>query len=202
MGTMESVRIRVAQFPVGQPFSIRECMRCGSRAAVDQALGRLVKAGRLSRPARGVYVRPKLNPLVGEVPPDPFEVAGVIAGQYGGIVQVHGAEAARRLGLGTQVPVRPVFQTSGPGHRFNIGQMEVTMRHTSPRKLALAGSMAGVALAALWHLGRERVTPGTIEHVRKRLAPEEFARLRAAAEIMPGWMLDAFAAHEGNLTDE
>ncbi|NCB32025.1 MAG: hypothetical protein EOM66_11540 [Clostridia bacterium] len=202
MGTMEMVRNRVAQFPAGKPFSIKECMQCGKRAAVDQAFARLVRTGLLSRPARGVYVRPKTHPLAGELPPDPFEVAGVIAGQYGGIVQVHGAEAARRLGFSTQVPVRPIFQTNGPGRRFRIGQMEITLRHVSPRKLALTGSMAGVALAALWHLGRERVTPGTIEQVRKRLVPAEFEKLRSAAGVMPGWMLDAFAAHEGKLTDE
>ena len=30
------------------------------------------------------------------------------------IVQVYGAEAARRLELTTQVPTQPVFSTSGP----------------------------------------------------------------------------------------
>jgi hypothetical protein len=124
-------------------------------------------------------------------------VAAAIAEEFGGVVQVHGAEAARRLGFNTQVPARPIFLTSGPNRRFHLGQMEVTLKHVSPRKLALAGSMAGVALTALWYLGKDNVSPQTIERVRTRLAPEEFEALRTATQIMPGWMRDAFVGHEG-----
>lgn len=171
-------------------------MAYGNRAAVDQALARLVKAGILSRPARGVYVRSKKDPFIGDVPPEPMKVAEALAKEFGGAVQVHGAEAARRLGFSTQVPAQPIYYTSGPNRRFHLGRVEVTLKHVSPRKLTLAGRMAGVALTALWYLGKDVVTPQTIEHVRARLAPEEFEILRAASHAMPGWMHDAFIAHE------
>ncbi len=199
MGTTEMVREKAQQLPLGHPVSAKTFATYGSRAAVDQALSRLVKDGVLSRPTRGVYLRPRTSPHIGEVPAEPMKVAEAIAAEFGGVVQIHGAEAARRLGFSTQVPARPIFYTSGPNRRFYLGQMEVTLKHVSARKLALAGSMAGVALTALWYLGKDNVSPETIERVRARLAPEEFEALRTATQVMPGWMRDAFADHEGKV---
>ena len=198
MGIAEKVREKAEQLPLGHPVSVNAFMSCGNRAAVDQALTRLVKAGILSRPARGIYVRPRRNSYIGEVPPEPISVAEAIAQGFGGMVQIHGAEAARRLGFSTQVPARPVFYTSGPNRRFHLGQMEVTLKHVCPRKLALAGRPAGTAFTALWYLGKNSVTPDTIEQIRARLAPEEFEALRMATPSMPGWMRNAFVGHEAS----
>jgi hypothetical protein len=137
-----------------------------------------------------------MNPYIGEVPPEPEQVAQVITKESGGVIQIHGAEAARRLGFSTQVPARPIFYTSGPNRHFQLGAMEVTLKHVSIRKLALAGSMAGVAFTALWYLGKDVVTPETIEHVRKRLSPEEFESLRTEKRSMPGWMQNVFIRYE------
>lgn len=199
MSVSEQIRGKAERLPLGQPVTFKEFMGFGSRAAVDQALSRLVRAGVLSRPARGIYVRPKRSPFVGEVPPEPAKMAEAIAQASGAVVQIHGAEAARRLGFSTQVPARPIFYTNGPNRRFRLGGMEVTLKHVSPRKLALAGRMAGVALTALWYLGKNSVTPLTIEQVRRRLSAEEFEALRKATKIMPGWMHDAFLRHENEM---
>jgi hypothetical protein len=43
----------------------------GSRAAVDQALSRLSKAGKIRRISRGVYDVPKNHPTLGPLSPDP-----------------------------------------------------------------------------------------------------------------------------------
>ncbi|MFA6242718.1 MAG: DUF6088 family protein [Candidatus Hydrogenedentales bacterium] len=197
MSTTESIREKVLQYPLGHPIMLREFLAYGGRAAVDQALARLVRVGILTRPARGVYTRPKRNPYVGEVFPEPMKVAEAIARETGSAVQVHGAEAARRMGFTTQVPNRPIFYTSGPNRRFRLGEMEVVLKHVSPRKLALAGRPAGVALTALWYLGKDAVDAKTIEHVHAQLTPEEFTALMSVSFLMPGWMHDAFMRHGG-----
>ena len=196
MRTTEKIRERIEQLKLGQAVTIQEFLGYGSRAAVDQALSRFVKRGLLSRPTRGVYLRPKTNPYVGEVPPEPFAIAREIVDKQGEVVQVHGAEAARRLGFSTQVPTKPVFITSGPSRRFRIGKLEVTLKHTSRRKLALAGSPAGLALTALWYLGKKAVTSATIERIRSKLTRPEFESLRSEISAMPGWMHDAFIEYE------
>ncbi len=68
-----------------------------------------VKQGEIARVSRGVFVRPKKSRYVGEVMPEPSKVAQAIANAHGETIQVQGAEAARLLGLTTQMPLQPVF---------------------------------------------------------------------------------------------
>jgi len=108
---------------------------------------------------------------------------------------VHGAEAARRLELTTQVPTQPVFSTSGPSKRIRLGSMEIRLQHVCQRKLLHAGRPAGLALAALWYLGKSEVTAATIEKIRRKLSPAEFKVLKSATSSMPAWMSDALYRH-------
>ncbi|HPO11929.1 MAG TPA: DUF6088 family protein [Candidatus Hydrogenedentes bacterium] len=190
--TIKKIREYIEALPLGQPVTSQEFMEFGSRAAIDQALARLVKAGTLSRVTRGVYIRPKKSPYAGEVPPEPIKVAEAIAAETGSVIQIHGAEAARRMGLSTQVPTRPIFYTSGSSRRFNLGQMQVLLKHVCPRKLALYGRPAGIALTALWYLGKTVVTVETIEHIGSKLPRSEFEVLCSSTRSMPGWMHDVF----------
>jgi len=201
ISTAQVIGNAVQGIPLGEPFTTRRLLSLGNRATVDQTLARLVKAGVLARPARGVYVRPKRSPYVGEVPPEPLKVAETIAQELGAVVQVHGAEAARRMGLTTQVPAKPVFYTSGPSRRFRLGRMEVILKHVSPRKLFLAGYPAGIALTALWYLGKQAVTLATIAMIRSALSAEEYERLRSAMAMMPDWMRTVFAKYEQETSD-
>ena len=169
-------------------------MKYGSRASVDQALSRLVKEGTLSRIGRGLYMRPKKNPYVGEVPPRIIEVAKAKAMRA--TVQVNGAEAARRLGLSTQVPTKTVFLTNGPSKHFNVGELEITLKHVASRKLLLAGQPAGLAISAFWYLGKNELSAEIVEKVREVLPPEEFSALRNELPSMPIWMQNVFLENE------
>jgi hypothetical protein len=194
--TAQLIKNSIEARPLGEPFTSAELLEHGTRVAVDHALSRYVKTGLIARVARGVFVRPKTNRFIGQVLPGPEAVARVVAHQTGAKVQVNGAEAAAELQLSTQHSVRPVFHTTGPTRRFRMGALEVTLKHVSPRKLALAGRPAGTALAALWYLGRHQVTEAVIEQVRRKLPAEEFHVLKAAVPSQPAWMAEAFRRHE------
>lgn len=196
MKIAEPIRQRVESIPLGELFTPAAFLEFGARASIDQTLSRLAKAGRIVRVARGVYVRPKESRYIGKVMPEPFKIAEAIAKATGATVQVHGAEAAHRLELSTQVPTQSVFYTSGPSRCFRVGNLEIRLRHTSPRKLALAGQPAGLALTALWYLGKRGLTESVIESIRKRLLPSEFEALKSAAPSMPAWMADALFRYE------
>lgn len=196
MKTANTIRQRIENVPLGEPFTSATFLEWSTRASVDQTLSRLAKAGRIVRVARGVYVRPKESRYIGKVMPEPFKIAEAIAKATGATVQVHGAEAAHRLELSTQVPTQSVFYTSGPSRCFRVGNLEIRLRHTSPRKLALAGQPAGLALAALWYLGKGGLTESVIESIRKKLSSSEFEMLKSAAPSMPAWMADALIRHE------
>ncbi|AEK57400.1 DUF6088 family protein [Acidithiobacillus caldus] len=196
--TKTALRIRkhIEAIPVGEPFTPTAFLGYGTRASVDQTLSRLAKAGWIERVTRGVFVRPEINRFVGKVMPEPLKVAETVAKTTGAVVQVHGAEAARRLELTTQVPTQSVFVTSGPSKRIRVGEMEIRLQHVCQRKLTLAGRPAGLALAAMWYLGKREVTPALVEKIRRKLGPSEFEMLKSATSSMPAWMSDAIFRSE------
>ena len=184
--------------PKGKPFTSERFLKHGSRGAVDRTLSRLAGRGEIQRLARGVFVRPRTSRFVGTVLPDVLEVVEAIARNNGETVQVHGAEAARRFKLSTQVPTAPVFHTSASSRTIRITNITVRMVHTSNRRrLQFAGEAAGAALSALWYLGKGNVTPETVATIEAALGPAEFQRLCSAD--MPAWMTTAFAAARDRL---
>lgn len=198
MNTANEIRKKIARIPRGVPFSSAKFLGLAERATVDQVLSRLVKSGKITRIKRGLFVRPKKSEYVGEVLPSPAEVAQAIAEASGAKIEIHGAEAARRFGLSTQVPAHPVFYTSGSSQLFYLGRLPVELKHVAPRKLLLAGRPAGRALSALRYLGKEGINSEAIEQIRQKLPPAEFRALEANQSAMPAWMADAL--HRYNAT--
>ena len=193
MSVAEAIRTDIRKLPKGRPFTTSRFAGHGSRGAVDRALSRIVEEGGIERLSRGVFVRPMKSRFVGPVLPGVAEVVRAIARDNGETIQVHGAEAARRLGLSTQAPMTPVFHTSASSRSIRIGNTTVRMVHTSNRRrLQFAGEPAGLALAALWYLGRDHATPEAVARIESAIGPEAFARLRSAD--MPAWMADALDA--------
>jgi hypothetical protein len=150
----------------------------------------------IERLKRGVFVRPKRNPYVGMVMPSVEKIVKEIAKSTGETVQVHGAEAARRLGLTTQVPTQHVFCTSGSTSRFWLGHLKVELKHVGGAKLILAGRPAGLAISALWYLGKNQVNPEVIKAIQNKLARSEYEEFKNAVPSMPAWMTDAVFRYE------
>ena len=193
MSTAQAIRTDIRKLPRGRPFTTSRFVAHGSRAAVDRALSRISREGEIERLSRGVFVRPRTSRFVGVVLPGVAEIVRAIATSNGETVQVHGAEAARRLGLSTQAPTTPVFHTSASSRPIRIGNTTVRMIHTSNRRrLQFAGETAGLALAALWYLGKDNATPAAVARIESAIGPEEFAKLRSAD--MPAWMAAALQA--------
>ncbi len=193
--TAKLIRQRIEGISLGELFTPNIFLGCGARTSVDQTLSRLVKAGAIERVTRGAYVRPEINRFVGKVMPEPIKVAETIAKTTGAIVQVHGAEAARKLELTTQAPIQTIFSTSGPSRRIQMGTLEIRLQHICQRKLALAGRPAGLALAAMWYLGKKEVTLSLIEKIQRKLSSEEFEILKSAASVMPAWMSNVMSQY-------
>ena len=120
------------------------------------------------------------------------EVVETIARNNGETIQIHGAEAARRFRLTTQVPIAPVFHTSGSSRTIRSAGTAVRLAHTANRRrLQFAGEPTGDAISALWYLGKDNVTPETVARIEAALGPAEFDKLRSAN--MPARMAKAFA---------
>lgn len=158
----------------------------GSRAAVDQALSRLVRDGQLQRAARGVYAYPKLSRRLGALTPSPDVVAGALAKSRKSRIQVSGARAANELGLSTQVPAKAVYLTDGPSKRVKIGRQEIQLRHVPSVRMAGAGTKAGMIIEALRYMGRD-LDPGAVKRLGSQLSAQDKRSLRDNAYAAPGW---------------
>lgn len=196
MSVSQSIRERIASLPAGEPFTPALFAGLGSRAAIDQSLMRLAKAGHIERIGHGLYIVPKIGRFGIKSMPAPEQVARIVAEAEGATIEVHGAEAARRLGLTTQMPIQAVFQTTGSSREIWLGKLVVRLQHVAPRKLVLAGRPAGQALSALWYLGRSQVTPNTFKQIAKKLSVDEFEALSGAKASMPAWMVEALTLYE------
>jgi hypothetical protein len=171
----------------GGVFTPRDFLDVAARAAVDQALSRLAKGGKLRRLARGLYDFPKVHPKLGPLSPAPDDVAQALARETGSRVQIAGARAANALGLSTQVPAKSIYLTDGPSRRVVLGKRVVDLRHASPKHLIAPGSPAGTVVQALRHLGPVRATD--VVHVAARqLSASDKKTLATSAVQAPAWM--------------
>jgi len=148
-----SVSTRIAQrikrLPKGKPFSIRCFAVLGTRSAVSKAIARLVNRGELERVYRGIYMRPKSGRYVARVRPGAWEVVNLIARQNRQVLQIHGANAVRKFGLSTQMPLISIYYTSGTSRSIFMGKAEVRLIHAAPMVMQHAGSEVGMAISAL-----------------------------------------------------
>jgi hypothetical protein len=160
----------------------------GGRAAVDQALKRLVEKGVLQRLDRGVYSYPKVSPKLGVLTPSLDSIAQAVAKATGSKLQVSGARAANALGLSTQVPSKSVYLTDGPSRIVRVGRQTIHIKHALPRQLQGAGTQAGVALQALRYLGPYGVDSSVVRKLGSHLDARAKRILRRSACQAPDWM--------------
>ena len=194
--TAEKILSYAARLPEGATVSAKALLHLGERAAVDQALSRLVKRGGLLRVGRGVYTCPVKNRF-GERPPAPETVIEAIARHTGEIVSASGAAAANKLGLTTQNPVKSVYLTSGPSRQLRLGEQTLELRHAPAWQLRAPTARSGDALRALAWIGpvaaKEKI--GTL---RAHLSKEEQAELSTFRASAPTWLakeLSVFATY-------
>jgi hypothetical protein len=189
----QSVSVQVAQrvkrLPKGQPFSIRRFTGFGTKNAVSKAIARLVNRGELERVYRGIYMRPKSGRYVARARPNPWTLLSLITRQKRLYLQIHGANAVRRFGLSTQMPLIPVYYTNGSNRSIFIGKAEIRLIHAAPMVMQHAGTEVGTAISALFYLGKDGVTPECIAAIQAQLKTDDFTRLMLCK--MPGWMRKA-----------
>ncbi len=83
------------------------------------------------RVCRGVYMRP-IETRFGLRAPAVEKAIDSLSALWGETIVPCGGAAANSLGLTLQIPVQPVYLTSGPGRRLYFYRLLVRLRH-APR---------------------------------------------------------------------
>ena len=193
---MPSLPKRIMEHASGLPEATPICpavlLHLGKRAAVDQALTRLARAGRLMRICQGVYMRP-VETRFGPCPPRIGKALDALSELWGETIVPCGGSAANRLGLTAQNPVREVYLTSGRSRRLRFGRVTVELRHAPRWQLAAPRRKAGDVIRALAWLGPHEVEEG-LEALLPGLSGAEVDELAAARAVMPIWMAEPISA--------
>ena len=182
----ESIVSAVKALPEGGMVSPKQFLHLASRAAVDQALARLAREGKLLRIGRGSYAV-SLEGRFGPRPPSTEAIIAAIEAGSGEIVVASGAAEANALGLTTQMPIREVFLTSGPSRVLHLGKRAVELKHGSRWKLVLGKRPAGMAIRALAWLGPDRAS-SAVGALQRQLPDEEWQAILAVRSALPSWM--------------
>lgn len=187
MSAAKKIREYILRRRCGEPFTARNLLHLASRESVDQVLSQLTRQGRLQRIRRGVYFKPMIHPMLGPMSVSTYKVIQVVAEANGEVVRSSGAETVNRLGLSTQVPVRPIYLTSGRTRKIRVGQQEVQLRHMNRRYLA-SDTLAGEVVRALRYLGRRGVSPDVVAKLDATLEEGTKRELEAMIPQLPDWM--------------
>lgn len=189
---MASVSKRIVEqtssFPEAKPICAGALLHLGNRAAVDQALSRLARSGRLMRICQGVYMRP-VETRFGPCAPSIDKALSALAELWSETIVPCGGAAAHVLGLTSQIPVRSVYLTSGPDRRMRFGNLEVELRHAPRWQLAAPRRRAGEIIRALAWLGPNEVRE-RLQTVLPTLSPGDVDELAEARATMPHWMAE------------
>ncbi len=191
-GLANRIMEHAAALPEATPLCPAALLHLGKRAAVDQALSRLARSGRLMRIFQGVYMRP-VETRFGHCAPRVGKALEALSALWGETIVPCGGSAANRLGLTAQNPIREVYLTSGPSRRLRFGALAVELRHAPRWQLAAPHRKAGGVIRALAWLGPQELED-SLGAVLPGLSEEDLEELAAARAVMPIWMAEPLSA--------
>ena len=160
----EHILAAISAAPHGAIFRATDFLPLGTRAAIDQALHRLVRDRKIARVARGVYAAHADAPAAA--------VASAV-------------EPLSSCALPLSTDGELVVPTRGRSRTLTAAGGSLRLQRMSERKLALAQSAEGRSLLALWVRGRDAIT---VHDIRRSVGQWPAGSLdRYAAEI-PEWL--------------
>jgi hypothetical protein len=168
----------------GTLFTSRDCLPFGSRAAIDQALYRLVKTGYIVRYARGVFARPSVD----EPAPTIEEIAIKKANSFGRHLAAHGSTLVQEVGLEKRAKDLFIFSTNSSSSTFKCRDITVHLRKTCFRKMSLQKLPVGKAIGALWHLGKQKCKMEQVAFAVTQFPQRHKTLMREAACWVPAWL--------------
>lgn len=187
---LDKVVSRINRRGRGFVFVAKDFLDLGSRGSIDMALAALAKNHRIRRICRGVYDYPKQSQLLGvDLVPDFDQVAQAISRNVGARIQPSEAVAANLLGLSQQVPAKIVYLSDRLNRSIKIEQQTITFRRVHPKEL-LRNPMSARVVQALRFLGKEAVTPDTIQKLQQILNSIQRKRLLKDARYTSAWITE------------
>lgn len=180
----------------------KDFLDLGNRAAVDQALSRLVKNGLLRRIGRGLYDFPRMSGILNRpAPPDIDAAIDTLARRDNIQVMPDSIVAANQLGLTNAVPAKTAYITNGSSRTLKIGGRTVQLQHVSQCLIDWADRPAAPFVQALDWLGKTVASdPGMIDTLRTKLSDAMKQDLIKGIDLLPAWMVSVVSKINSDLS--
>ncbi|MDF2189820.1 DUF6088 family protein [Paraflavitalea sp. CAU 1676] len=162
----ENIRRYLSAFYPGQILVPADFRGRGSQDAIKMSLSRLVKSGELKRIAHGIYYKPMFHTQLGEMLPSPEAIAEQLAEKEKVRIRPTGSFALNKLGLSTQVPTKLTYLTDGHPRKIRVGKMSIEFKASTPKKMALSGTISGSLILALEELDLDNLEPDQEKRIR------------------------------------
>lgn len=189
---MESVESKILtqirKFQKGQLMFLEDFNRLGSPEAIRVAMHRLENEKTITRVSQGIYVRPKLNRLLGVVMPTAEEVAKAIAKRDRIKIVPAGTYALNALGLSTQIPMKIVFLTDGSPREIKVGNRTIKFKIVTQKNLLAKGDISSLVIQALKEIGKDSLTQVEENKIVGLLKKEDKKDLKHDILLAPVWI--------------
>lgn len=172
----------------GSLFFVEDFLILGSAKSVAKALERLVAKDEVSRVARGIYARLKIDPIIGTLLPSTEAIAEAIRKRDKARIMPTGALALNALGLSTQMPMNVVYLTDGAARKIYLGKRKILFKKSAPKNLSAIGKISRLVIQALKEIGKGNASEEEIAIILKHLKKEEPYRLEHDIRLAPEWI--------------
>lgn len=178
----------ITQSEPGTIFFISDFAYLNNDTMVGKALSLAEKIGKLIRISKGIYFKPVYSEF-GVVFPSTEKIVEAISKRDKAKIMPTGNMALNILGLSTQIPMNPVFLTTGSSRVIQIGKRKITLKHSAPRNFAFKGKIIPLIIQALKNIGRLNVTVEHVQKIRSILLKNiEEQTMQHDIELAPLWI--------------
>lgn len=193
----QSIATYINSHGPGWVFTPADFNNIASRDNIDQTLSRMARKGAIRRLQNGLYDKPIVNGRFGALPPDIDKAAHAYINKLGYKLQIHPAKAAHILGLSNQVPSGYSYFTDGGNKTMLIGNIKVSFKHASAKKMIGINTKAGLVIQALRHFGKNYFSQfaddalggdNILDKIKTQLSPVDIQDLQSLIPMTPTWM--------------
>lgn len=179
---------QIATLENGAIFFVDDFLDFGNSESVKKALLRLEEKQKIKRLSHGIYYKPKVSKIIGELIPSIEEIANAIARRDHARIIPTGALAENILGLTTQVPMKFVFLTDGAARQIKVGNRTINFKSTVPKNLATKGKISTLVIQALKQIKKENIDEIVLFKINEQLKREEVNNILHDAKLAPAWI--------------
>jgi hypothetical protein len=184
----DKIENKILKASRGNLFFAEDFTNYGTPENIRQVLSRLEKENRLVRLAHGIYVKPKIDPLLGTILPTAEHIAIEIAKRDKSRIAPTGVLALNLLGLSTQVPMSAVYLTDGSQRIVKIGKRTIRFKNVAPRNFAIKDELLHLIVQAMKVTGQKEMTTDFLNQIKPSIQKLNPTVVKTQLKYAPIWI--------------